>query len=42
VRDLFTGPTPAQARAMLAEQAATGVPLPEKIIAKLRQLGYTD
>lgn len=42
VRDVFTGPTPAQAQAMLEEQAATGVPLPEKIINKLRQLGFTD
>ena len=42
VRDVFTGPTPGQAQAMLDEQAATGVPLPEKILAKLRQLGFAE
>ncbi|MFJ6417585.1 MOSC domain-containing protein [Paeniglutamicibacter sp. NPDC091659] len=42
VRDVFMGPTPVQARAMLEDQAATGVPLPEKILKKLRQLGFTD
>ena len=42
VRDVFTGPTAEQARAMLEEQRETGNPLPEKILKKLGQLGFAD
>lgn len=41
VRDVFTGPTAEQAHAMLADEAAGGLPLPEKISRKLAQLGFT-
>ena len=42
VRDVFVGPSAAQARAMLDEQGATGVALPAKIITKLADLGFTS
>lgn len=42
VREVFTGPTAEQAHAMLADQAAGGNPLPEKITRKIEQLGFTS
>ena len=41
VRDVFVGPSAAQARAMLEEQASTGVELPAKITAKIADLGFS-
>lgn len=35
IRDVFFGPTPAQAQALLAEQAATGHRLPDKVLRTL-------
>lgn len=40
IRDVFAGLTAEQGRAMLDEQAATGVRLPEKILKKLQQPGF--
>lgn len=42
VRDVFTGPSAGQARELLADQAAGGNPLPEKITRKLQQLGFAS
>lgn len=42
VREVFTGPTAEQAQAMLADQAAGGNLLPEKITRKIEQLGLTS
>lgn len=42
VRQVFTGPTPEQAAALLADERATGNELPEKITRKLGQLGFLE
>ncbi|PQZ96167.1 MOSC domain-containing protein [Arthrobacter sp. MYb227] len=40
IRQVFTGPTPEQASALLAEEQLSGSLLPEKITRKLGQLGF--
>ena len=42
IRQVFTGPTPEQAAALLDDERATGKELPAKIAKKLGQLGFLN